>query len=55
MQNSQKPDHATLVSLIDRLREGRFVIPDFQREFEWKVDVRFYANIRGALLKAIVK
>jgi len=22
--------------LVSRLREGRFVIPDFQREFEWK-------------------
>jgi hypothetical protein len=22
--------------LVNRLREGRFVIPDFQREFEWK-------------------
>ena len=36
MQNAQRPDHISLNALIGRLREGRFVIPDFQREFEWK-------------------
>ncbi len=36
MKNAQKPDHVTLNTLIGQLREGRFVIPDFQREFEWK-------------------
>lgn len=36
MRDAQKPDHISLNSLINRLREGRFVIPDFQREFEWK-------------------
>lgn len=36
MRDAQKPDHVSLGVLIDRLREGRFVIPDFQREFEWK-------------------
>ena len=36
MKNAQKPDHVSLNTLIGRLREGRFVIPDFQREFEWK-------------------
>ena len=41
MKNAQKPDHISLNTLIERLREGRFVIPDFQREFEWKPwDVR---------------
>ena len=41
MKNAQKPDHISLNTLISRLREGRFVIPDFQREFEWKPwDVR---------------
>ena len=25
-----------LATLINRLREGRYVIPDFQREFEWE-------------------
>lgn len=31
----------TLNALIVRLSEGRFVIPDFQREFEWKpADIR---------------
>lgn len=36
MRDAQKPDHVTLTTLVGRLREGRFVIPDFQREFEWK-------------------
>lgn len=36
MRDAQKPDHISLSALIDRLKEGRFVIPDFQREFEWK-------------------
>lgn len=36
MKNAQKPDHISLNTLIARLREGRFVIPNFQREFEWK-------------------
>lgn len=36
MKNAQKPDHVTLNTLIGWLKEGRFVIPDFQREFEWQ-------------------
>ncbi len=36
MRNAQKPDHISLNTLILRLKEGRYVIPDFQREFEWK-------------------
>jgi uncharacterized protein with ParB-like and HNH nuclease domain len=36
MIDAQKPDHISLNALIGRLREGRFVIPDFQREFEWR-------------------
>lgn len=36
MKDAQKPDHVSLNTLINRLREGRFVIPDFQREFEWR-------------------
>lgn len=36
MKDAQKPDHVSLTTLVNRLREGRFVIPDFQREFEWK-------------------
>lgn len=36
MIDAQKPDHISLSTLISRLREGRFVIPDFQRDFEWK-------------------
>jgi len=35
MKDAQKPDHVSLGALIGRMREGRFVIPDFQREFEW--------------------
>ena len=35
MKDAQKPDHISLNTLITRLREGRYVIPDFQREFEW--------------------
>ena len=36
MKDAQKPDHISLNTLINYFREGRFVIPDFQREFEWK-------------------
>lgn len=36
MKDAQKPDHVSLNVLIGRLKEGRFVIPDFQREFEWR-------------------
>jgi uncharacterized protein with ParB-like and HNH nuclease domain len=36
MKDAQKPDHVSLTVLVNRLREGRFVVPDFQREFEWK-------------------
>jgi hypothetical protein len=36
MKDAQKPDHISLITLVNRLREGRFVIPDFQREFEWE-------------------
>ncbi len=36
MRNAQKPDHISLNTLIGWIREGRFVIPDFQREFEWR-------------------
>jgi len=36
MRDAQKPDHVSLNTLIGRLKEGRFVIPDFQREFEWQ-------------------
>lgn len=35
MIDAQKPDHKSLITVVSRLREGRFVIPDFQREFEW--------------------
>lgn len=41
MKNAQKPDRFPLGKIIEELRDGKFVIPDFQREFEWKPwDVR---------------
>ena len=36
MKDAQKPDHVSLNTLVGYLREGRFVIPDFQRDFEWE-------------------
>ena len=36
MKDAQKPDHISLNTLLNWLRDGRFVIPDFQREFEWR-------------------
>ena len=36
MKDAQRPDQVILTTLIGRLSEGRYVIPDFQREFEWK-------------------
>jgi len=36
MRDVQKPDHISLNSLVEKLKEGRFVIPDFQRDFEWR-------------------
>lgn len=36
MKDAQKPDHVSLNTLLRWLKEGRFVIPDFQREFEWR-------------------
>ena len=36
MKNAQKPDHVSLNTLIEDLKNGRYSIPNFQREFEWK-------------------
>lgn len=36
MKNAQKPDHISFNSLITQLKDGKYVIPDFQRDFEWK-------------------
>lgn len=36
MKDAQKPGHVGLNTLIGWLKEGRFAIPDFQRDFEWK-------------------
>ena len=36
MKDAQKPNNVSLAVIVNRLREGEFVIPDFQREFEWK-------------------
>jgi len=35
MKNIETPDKKHLESIISDLREGRFGIPDFQRDFEW--------------------
>ena len=41
MKDAQKATQVTLANLIADLRAGRFVIPDFQREFEWEpADIR---------------
>jgi hypothetical protein len=36
MKNAQKPDHRSLNQLLGWLKDGRFAVPDFQREFEWE-------------------
>ena len=36
MRDAQNPDHTSLTNIVSWLREGRYVIPDFQREFEWE-------------------
>ncbi|MDE0679410.1 MAG: DUF262 domain-containing protein [Gammaproteobacteria bacterium] len=36
MKDAQKPADVKLMTLVGHLREGRYVIPDFQREFEWE-------------------
>ena len=36
MKDAQKPDHVSLTNMVNWIREGRYVIPDFQREFEWE-------------------
>ncbi|WP_419949133.1 GmrSD restriction endonuclease domain-containing protein [Candidatus Palauibacter sp.] len=36
MKDAQTPDHVSLTTIVRWLNEGRFVIPDFQRDFEWK-------------------
>ena len=36
MKDAQKPDHASLSTMITRICDGRYVVPDFQREFEWR-------------------
>ncbi len=36
MKNVEKADRIHLGSLIDELKKGKYVIPDFQREFEWE-------------------
>ena len=41
MKNVEKADRIHLDSLIDNLDKGHYVIPDFQRDFEWQPwDVR---------------
>jgi hypothetical protein len=41
MIEAQKPDHVALNSLLEYLKDGRYMVPDFQREFEWEArDIR---------------
>lgn len=41
MRDAQQPGHVSLNTLLTRLKDGRYVIPDFQREFEWEArDIR---------------
>ena len=35
MKDAQTPNRASLQSLVEHLKNGRYVIPEFQREFEW--------------------
>lgn len=35
MKDAQKPDHLSLNVLVSRIKEGRFAVPNFQRDFEW--------------------
>jgi len=35
MKDAQTPNRASLQSLVENLKSGRYVIPNFQREFEW--------------------
>lgn len=45
MREAQKPDHVSLNSLLSRLKDGRYMVPDFQREFEWRArDIRDLAR-----------
>lgn len=36
MKNIETPSKINLGRIIDELKYGKFVIPDFQREFEWQ-------------------
>lgn len=45
MREAQKPDHVGLNSLLGYIKEGRYMVPDFQREFEWGArDIRDLAR-----------
>ena len=35
MQDAQRADRVTLGKLVTKLKDGAYVIPDFQRDFEW--------------------
>lgn len=36
MRDAQIPDHVSLTNMVSYLRDGQYVIPDFQRDFEWE-------------------
>lgn len=41
MKNVEKAERVHLGKLIEEIKYGRYVIPDFQRDFDWKPwDVR---------------
>lgn len=36
MKDAQKPNHISLNTMIMRIKEGRYRVPDFQRDFKWE-------------------
>ena len=37
MKDAQGSDYINLTNIIERLRQGQYVVPDFQRDFEWEL------------------
>lgn len=36
MKDAQESDHVNLTNTIERLRQDQYVVPYFQRDFEWE-------------------
>ena len=36
MKDAQRPDSETLINVVSKLKQGEYIIPDFQRDFEWE-------------------